>query len=49
MSFKFIAFELSIWPILVLAVLLIGTQMLISYCVCMKTTKKSLTEQLREN
>lgn len=49
MSLKFIAFELSIWPILVLAVLLIGTQMLISYCVCMKTTKKSLTEQLREN
>lgn len=49
LSLKFVSFKLSIWPMLLLAVILIGIQILISYCVCKKTTKRPLTDQLREN
>lgn len=47
MAFKFIIFHFSILPILIFAVLLIGVQMLVSFCICKSVERDTLTERLR--
>lgn len=47
MAFKFIIFQVSILPILIFAVLLIGLQMVVSFCICKSIERDTLTERLR--
>lgn len=47
MAFKFIIFEMSILPMLIFAVLLIGLQMIVSFCICKSIERDTLTERLR--
>ena len=47
MSFKFIVFQFTVWPIIVFAVVLIGLQMLISNLIIKNEEKDTLTERLK--
>lgn len=47
MAFKFIMFQVTILPILIFSVLLIGLQMTVSFCICKTIEKDTLTERLR--
>lgn len=47
MALKFIIFQVSILPTLIFAVLLIGLQMIVSYCICKSIERDTLTERLR--
>lgn len=47
MALKFIIFQVSILPILIFTVLLIGLQMIVSFCICKSIEKDTLTERLR--
>lgn len=47
MSLKFIIFRVTVWPMLAFAVLIIGLQMLVSFCICKSTLQDTLTERLR--
>lgn len=47
MSLKFIIFRVTVWPMLTFAVLIIGLQMLVSFCICKSTLRDTLTERLR--
>lgn len=47
MSLKFFIFQVSIFPILLFAILLIGLQMMVSFCICKSIEKDTLTERLR--
>ncbi|MDD2980046.1 MAG: ABC transporter permease [Hespellia sp.] len=47
MALKFIIFQVSILPILIFAILLIGLQMIVSYCISKSIERDTLTERLR--
>lgn len=47
MALKFIIFQVSVLPILIFAVLLIGLQTTVSFCICKSIEKDTLTERLR--
>lgn len=47
MGFSFIIFKVSVLPILLFVVLLIGLQMIVSFCICRSIEKNTLTERLR--
>ncbi|WP_321002520.1 ABC transporter permease [Eisenbergiella porci] len=47
MAFKFIIFRVSILPILIFAVLLIGLQMFVTFCICKSIERDTLTDRLR--
>lgn len=47
MALKFIIFQVSILPILIFAVVLIGLQMIVSYYICEFMERDTLTERLR--
>lgn len=47
MSFKFIHFQVSVWPIVIFAVSLTGLQLIISSCICKSMERNTVTEQLR--
>lgn len=47
MSFKFFVFRVSVFPIFLFAVLLIGLQMAVSFCICKSIESDALIERLR--
>lgn len=47
MAFKFIVFQISVLPIVVFAVLLIGLQMIVSFGICIYIERDTITERLR--
>ncbi|MDD2971946.1 MAG: ABC transporter permease [Lachnospiraceae bacterium] len=47
MALKFIVFQVSVLPILIFAVVLIGLQMMVSFCICKSIERDTLTERLR--
>lgn len=47
MSFKFFVFRVSVFPIFLFAVLLIGLQMAVSFCICKSIESDTLIERLR--
>lgn len=47
MALKFILFSVPVWSILLYAIVLIGLQLLVSYCICKSIEKDTLTERLR--
>lgn len=47
MALKFIIFRVTLWPILVFAALIIGLQMIVSFCICRSMERDTLIERLR--
>ena len=47
MALKFIIFNMSVWPVLSFAIVLIGLQLIVNYGICKAIEKDTLTERLR--
>ena len=47
MALKFVIFAIDPLPVLLFAAVLIGLQILVSYCICRSIEKTSLIENLR--
>lgn len=47
MSLKFIIFRVTVWPMLFFAVLIVGLQIIVSFCICKSIERDTLTERLR--
>lgn len=47
MALKFIIFQFTILPILIFAILIVGLQMIVSFCICKSIERDTLTVRLR--
>lgn len=47
MALKFIIFQVTVWPMLGFAALIIGLQLVVSFCICKSMERVTLTERLR--